>query len=226
MATMISNEQATAAAIERRRIVDAEIAELSKGIDLSKVNLKVYRGNRYFAVVFNADGSPAYKTDPDDGTQLMRKLTGDSGWQFADALYGEWKSAGVGSKMMAWQWDNVNREYVPSRTKYRDNVALQPAGILEQVVERKIQKSTKTSLPGLAELSFLSDKVAEISKAVKSDKEHVKKGIAVFNKAHKIDLVKYSVMACKGIGMEKVEALTLLREFWPELFAKEEKNQK
>lgn len=223
MATMISTEQATAAAIEKRRIVDAEIASITEGVNFSKINLKVYRGNKYFGVVFNVDGSPAYAVDPDDGTQLMIKLTGDSGWQFSDALYGAWRKAGPGCKLMAWQWDRVNNEYVVSRSKYKDNAVVGTAGILDQIIERKIQKTVRTTMPGLAELGFLGDKVSEIIKTVKSDKEHVKKGLAVFTKANKVDLIKYSVMACRGVGMEKVEALTLLREFWPELFAKDEK---
>lgn len=225
MAEMMTLEQTTAVANVNRKHVDEVVATITSGVDTSIIRLDKYRGNKYLAVVFNADGSVAKKVDEDDGTQLIVKLTGDSGWQFTDALYGAMKDNGPDSKVMVWQWSEHDKRYIISRTVYKDGKALQPAGILDQLVSRKLIKVQKTSLPGVAELGFLADKASSVAKAAKDHEKTTKSGVYNFSPSEKSSVVNYFVAAIKGMGTEKKEGLSLLREFWPELWAKEESHK-
>lgn len=195
--------------------IDAEVKRLTDGCDYSKINLKTFRGGKLFAVLFTADGKPAYEEDPDDGSRLMVKLIGDSGWQFVDAIHAKLKAVKDADKFMAWLWNPDTKEYEFARTRYNDKgVQIGAEGIIDHYIRRKAGKSTATSLPGVAELGFLSTKAAEIAKAAKKEK-------GKFQKDDGSTLVKYFVFAVKAMGLTKQDVLRHLKEGWPELFEKE-----
>ena len=224
MATNLVNSNSDLKATTRVEIEKA-VAELTD-FDYSKIKLNVYRG-RYFAVFGDVDKKLVYVEDPDDGSNKLLKLEGgQTGWYFVDAIAHTIKHVPSAVHVMAWEWDEAGKQYLPARSKYVNATTTDhkdAEGILDHYIRRKSgSNKTVSTIAGVGELQYIGSRVAEYIKALRGTKADPKKGVVEVKGKMPAEapekLVFGVVQFFKAMNLDENKLKSELAKAWPELF--------